>query len=236
MLTRFFKKFIVNSSRIYLDRFCERAGKTLRSTDLVLDAGAGKAPYKKHFAHAKYESADFCEVNKPYYDSLTHVCSLESIPVEDSRYDAVILTQVLEHIPEPQVVLAELNLVTKSGGKLWLTVPLFYPEHEQPYDFFRYTQFSLTRLCEQAGYELEEIEWLEGYFGTLGFQMEFVARNIPIFPSPNKSLMDFIRAPVFLILRLALTLLAIWFYRLDLTIKLTTSRQCKNYALIAIKK
>ena len=164
---------------------------------------------------------------------MTHVCSLDQIPVEDQRYDAVILTQVLEHLPDPKLVLKELNRVLKPGGKLYLTAPLFYPEHEQPYDFFRYTQFSLDMLCKHAGFEIEEIDWLEGYFGTLSFQLEQAANKMPWKPSQSPA--TWLGAPILLGLRPLFMVLSLWFARLDLRKKITTHGQCKNYALIAKK-
>ena len=86
------------------------------------------------------------------YAQPDYVCDLASIPVEDGRFHHVLLTQVLEHIPDPATVLAELHRVLKPGGTLWLTAPLFYAEHEKPYDFFRYTQFGLRHLLEGAGF------------------------------------------------------------------------------------
>ena len=93
--------------------------------------------------------------------------------------DDVLLTQVLEHLPDPARVLAELNRVMKPGGTLWLTAPLFYAEHERPYDYFRYTRYGLHRLLKQAGFRVREIEWLEGYFGTLAYQARMVSRQLP---------------------------------------------------------
>ena len=61
--------------------------------------------------------------------------------------------------------------------------PLFYAEHDLPYDFFRYTQFGLTRLLEGAGFTGVEVEWLEGYFGTLAYQLSFAADNLPRDPA-----------------------------------------------------
>ena len=78
------------------------------------------------------------------YTEQDYVCDLAAIPVDDARFDHVRLTQVLEHLPEPATVLAELRRVLKPGGTLWLTAPLFYAEHERPYDFFRYTPFGLA--------------------------------------------------------------------------------------------
>ena len=168
-----------NSSRTYLHRFLTRAGQTVQPGQLVLDAGAGRAPYRDLFRHARYETADFLAVQGKQYVAPDYVCDLAEIPVDDGRFDHVVLTQVLEHIPEPQKVLAELHRVMKPGATLWLTAPLFYAEHEQPYDFFRYTQFGVRRLLEGTGFEVREIEWMEGYLGTLSYQARLMSRSLP---------------------------------------------------------
>ena len=54
-------------------------------------------------------------------------------------------------------MIGELGRVLKPGGTLWLSAPLFYAEHERPYDFFRYTRYGLRRLLEDAGFEVVEI-------------------------------------------------------------------------------
>jgi SAM-dependent methyltransferase len=168
-----------NSSRTYLHRFLERAGQAVQPGQLVLDAGSGRAPYRTLFAHARYETADFLAVEGKTYTEQDYVCDLAAIPVEDARFDHVLLTQVLEHLPEPATVLTELHRVLKPGGTLWLTAPLFYAEHEKPYDFFRYTQFGIRHLLEGAGFQVREIEWMEGYLGTLSYQARVMSNSLP---------------------------------------------------------
>jgi SAM-dependent methyltransferase len=168
-----------NSSRTYLRRFLERAAAEVAPGQLVLDAGAGRAQYRRLFAHARYETADFMAVEGKKYRQPDYVCDLVAIPVEEARFDHVVCTQVLEHLPEPQRVLGELGRVLKPGGTLWLSAPLFYAEHERPYDFFRYTRYGLERLLTDAGLEVREIAWLEGYFGTLSYQARVLARALP---------------------------------------------------------
>jgi ubiquinone/menaquinone biosynthesis C-methylase UbiE len=168
-----------NSSRVYLHRFLERAAGTVEPGDAVLDAGAGRAPYRDLFAHARYETADFMAVKGKKYTEPDYVCDLAAIPVQDRRFDHVLLTQVLEHLPEPATVLAELNRVLKPGGALWLTAPFSYAEHERPYDFYRYTQFGLRHLLVRAGFAVRELEWLEGYFGTLSYQVRLMSQALP---------------------------------------------------------
>jgi SAM-dependent methyltransferase len=146
---------------------------------LVLDAGAGRAPYRSLFRHARYEAADFAQLPRHRYAPLDYVCDLTEVPVEDERFDRVLLNQVLEHVPDPARVLAELHRVLKPGGRIFCSVPLFYPEHQQPYDYFRYTQFALRKLFQDAGFEVLSIRWLEGYLGTVGYQFQQMYRRLP---------------------------------------------------------
>ena len=168
-----------NSSRTYQHRFLKQAAGEVRPGERVLDAGAGRAPYRKLFRHARYETADFLALTTMKYRQPDYVCDLADIPVEDGRFDHVLLTQVLEHIPDPGRVLDELHRVLRPGGRLWVTAPLFYAEHQAPYDFYRYTQYGMRHLLETAGFEVASIEWMEGYLGTLSYQVRVMSKVLP---------------------------------------------------------
>ena len=62
--------------------------------------------------------------------------------------------QVLEHVFNPDEFLWEINRVLKTGGKLLLTVPFVWDEHEQPYDYARYSTFGLRALLEKQGFKI----------------------------------------------------------------------------------
>ena len=170
-----------NSSRARLWQENAAFAAAIPPGALVLDAGAGSAPYKSLFAHTHYESADFEQLKKPYA-AQTYTCDLSAIPVEGGRFDAIVFNQVMEHLPEPFEVLRELHRVLKPGGCMIYSAPLFYEEHEQPFDFYRYTQFGVRHLFGKAGFELERLDWLEGYFGTLAYQCATAARTLPRHP------------------------------------------------------
>jgi hypothetical protein len=59
------------------------------------------------------------------------------------------------------------------------SAPLCYEEHEQPCDFFRYTQFGMRHLLSSAGFVVDRLDWLEGYLGTAGYQLNTMARYQP---------------------------------------------------------
>ena len=66
--------------------------------------------------------------------------------------DGALLTQVLEHVPSPSAVLAEVGRVLRPDGHVFLTVPLIWELHELPHDYFRYTPASLHLLLGRAGF------------------------------------------------------------------------------------
>jgi SAM-dependent methyltransferase len=209
----------VNSSRHHLERVNREFAARVPDGARVLDAAAGAQPYRHLFAHAEYESADFELVEKAY-GSTTYVCDLTAIPVEDGRFDYIVFNQGLEHMPDPMRVLRELNRVLKPGGQMLCTAPLFYEEHEQPYDFFRYTQFAYRHMLPASGFEIERVEWLEGYVGTVAYQLESASRYLP-------------RGIGWAVVRGLFAGLSLIFHRLDLRHRHTAAGFPKNYVVIA---
>jgi SAM-dependent methyltransferase len=99
----------------------------------VLDVGCGSKPYRTLFA-ADYTGVevDTTEMRERghadfYYDG-------RNLPFAAGAYSTVLCNQVLEHVFEPDKFIAELARVVRPGGKLLLTVPFVWDEHEQPYD------------------------------------------------------------------------------------------------------
>lgn len=233
--TRLRRWFFPNSSRRHLDDVNRAFAASVPAGAIVLDAGAGTAPYRHMFAHATYETADFEMVDKGYAPS-TYVCDLAAIPVADGRFDHILFNQTLEHLPEPSKVLDELWRVLRPGGTLLCTCPLFYEEHEAPYDFYRYTQFAHRHLFAKSRFEIVSLDWLEGYFGTVAYQFEGMFRHLPwgverIASAPASALLTILLVP----LKLAAAVLAAVFYRLDRLVKVTDRGYPKNYAVLAVK-
>jgi SAM-dependent methyltransferase len=148
-------------------QFVERCAVSVPPGARVLDAGAGDAPYRELFAHTDYTTTDWTRSVHAGARAADIVAPLDDLPLEDASVDAVLCTQVLEHVESPAAVLAELHRVLRPGGCIWLTAPLVWPLHEEPYDFFRYTPYSLERLLTSAGFSDVEIAPRNGYFATV---------------------------------------------------------------------
>ena len=224
----------MNPSRTHLERLVAELARQLAPGSLVLDAGAGDCRYSRHFSTHRYESCDFAQVGGKTYGTLTHVCDIRAIPVEEGRYDAVLCTQVLAHIPGPLEALREMRRVLKPGGTLWLTAPLFFQENEPPYDFFRFTQHGLRHLLKQADFQEARLEWLEGYAGTVSYQLGMALRSLPRTPSGLGGGAFGILASAVVWLSLPMLAALSWLLaRADVRRKSVDRGMCKNYVVVA---
>jgi SAM-dependent methyltransferase len=134
----------------------------------VLDIGCGTKPYRRLFpAAAQYIGT---ETNRTFTPgSRADVTAFgEALPFRTGTFDAVICTEVLEHVPEPGDFLREVFRVILPGGVLLLTTPQTWGLHEEPYDFYRYTKYGLEYLFRKAGFEIVEISPTTGTLGTVG--------------------------------------------------------------------
>lgn len=120
----------------------------------LLDIGCGIKPYKSLLER-------YCESyiglehpsNRKGWEHVEVIGDAIKLPFSDASFASVVAFQVMEHIPEPQIFLDEVFRVLKPGGVLFIMTPFSWGEHEQPYDFYRYTRFGLQFLLEKAQFE-----------------------------------------------------------------------------------
>lgn len=99
--------------------------------------------------------------------SRSAIAPADHIPLEADTIDAILCTQVLEHVAEPSSVVGEFRRLLRPGGRLWMVAPLVWFLHEQPYDYYRYTSYGLRHLLERAGFIDIEITPQQNAFSTL---------------------------------------------------------------------
>lgn len=120
----------------------------------LLDVGCGSKPYKSLFAVEAYIGLDIDSEMSRKRSIADYLYDGKSFPFADSSFDAVLCNQVLEHVFNPDEFLGEIVRVLNPGGKLLLTVPFVWDEHEQPYDYARYSSFGLRALLEKQGLKI----------------------------------------------------------------------------------
>lgn len=172
---------IQDVGRWYVNRFVESVATSLPEGSSILDAGAGESVYKKLFSRCSYKAIDLAVGESRWnYANLDYVGPLHKMPIESDVFDAVLCTQVLEHLEWPRESVKEMHRVLKPGGKLYMTVPMAHPEHQTPYDFFRYTSYGLESICKHAGFHTVKITPFGGLWVRWAYELP---RGLSIFPS-----------------------------------------------------
>jgi SAM-dependent methyltransferase len=129
----------------------------------VLDYGCAELPYRYLFdPSVEYVGADL--PGNP--DASLELRANGSVPVADATFDAVVSTQVLEHVGDPGLYLSECYRVLRPGGRLLLTTHGVFFYHPDPVDYWRWTSAGLQRIVEQAGFEVITLEGIVGLMAT----------------------------------------------------------------------
>jgi len=112
---------------------------------LILDIGCGVKPYYPFFAHKSpmYIGVDILRNRMADIISDAH-----SLPFRYSLFDAVICTQVLEHVKSPEQTIDAIHNILKPDGFLFLSTHGIWPIHNS-YDFWRWTDMGLKELLSK---------------------------------------------------------------------------------------
>lgn len=138
----------------------------------ILDAGAGELRNRPMCGHLSYVSQDVCQyegagdgkglqTGKWDTSGVDLECDIKAIPEPDAAFDAILCSEVLEHVPDPTKALDEFARLLKPGGKLILTAPFASLVHFAPYHY-----------CSGFGRY-----WYEYHLPQRGFQIEELAPN-----------------------------------------------------------
>ena len=161
--------------------------KKIPAGSRLLDAGAGECQFRKFCSHLDYVSQDFAQytgegnvgLQTGTWDNskLDIVSDITNIPVADGSFDAVMCTEVLEHVPDPVAALTELNRVLKPGGYLLITAPFASLTHFAPYHFASgLSRFFYEHHLKAMNYELIDLRENGNYFEYIGQEIRRVKR------------------------------------------------------------
>jgi len=160
------KKEVGVASRLVADLVAELYDKNLKNNakGKLLDLGCGKVPL--YNAYKQYITDNICvdwENTLHKNEHLDFECDLtKELPFEDEEFNTIILSDVLEHIPNPEVLWKEMARILSRDGKIIMNAPFYYCLHETPNDYYRYTEFSLQRFVKNSGLNLVQLERIGG--------------------------------------------------------------------------
>ena len=168
----------------------EKQLKNLSKKSSILDAGCGSQRFRKFCKHLNYKAQDFGEYKSDEkevigvgggglgndsgyrYGPLDYVGDIWDIKERDDVFDAILCTEVFEHISYPVETVREFGRLLKPGGQLILTAPFASLRHMDPYFF--YSGFSdrwFKKILEENGFKVDEISPVGDYYSWLGVEM-----------------------------------------------------------------
>lgn len=178
----FFNPIWITESRLrkYLTESVAALG--IQSGEQWVDVGCGSRPYEHLFPKGSYIGVDVEDSGRDvsmkmpdyFYDGSV-------LPFSDASIDGVFCTQVLEHVKNPDALLLEISRVLKPNGVLVLSAPFLWEEHEEPYDFFRFTSFGFRELLGRNRFDVQSVQKTTGL-------LESVAQILSVYIINNLSL------------------------------------------------
>jgi len=180
------KSISVSVRRHFVDNFFFSQQELFKSGVKVIDIG-GKKDKKRGIFDLDKLGAKVTYVNIEKETNPDILADATKIPVPDNSYDIAIMGELLEHVPDPMLVLKEAYRIIKPGGKILATVPFLYPIHADPYDFGRYTEGYWNRTIDIIGFKSVKCERQGGMFAIAALMVQhfFRSKNISWRPIQN---------------------------------------------------
>lgn len=126
----------------------------------LLDFGCGSKPYSELFINvSEYIGVDLQnDAHDHSNESVDVFYDGKKLPFENEQFQNVFSSEVFEHVPIINDSIKEIYRVLKPNGKLLITTPFSFPEHEMPFDFRRLSHNGIVQLLDENGFKVEYIK------------------------------------------------------------------------------
>jgi SAM-dependent methyltransferase len=182
------------ASRLMADAIARAYGEHLprHARGRLADLGCGKAPL--HLLYRDRVDQVVCVDWPGGMHGAAHLdlaCDLaRPLPFPDASFDTIVLSDVLEHVADPQALCLEMARILGPGGRVLMNTPFYYWVHEEPHDYYRYTEFALRRLLGRAGLRVLHLEALGGKAEAWADLTAKCVAGIPVVGEPAAALVQ----------------------------------------------
>lgn len=132
--------------RRYNNKFIKSYASNV-SNKTILEIGSGKQMHGENFYSAKKyfdETNVFIQsdINKSFGHKIIDITTLD----EREQYDIILCMNVLEHVFNYQLAISNLYNAVRTGGHVVVFLPGYYPLHDEPHDYWRFTEHSIRKI------------------------------------------------------------------------------------------
>ena len=118
----------------------------------ILNVGCGQKPYAPLFKASEYIGLEIDSPENRRNKRADYFYDGTRFPFPDCEFDGIVVNEVFEHVFNPNEFMMEVSRVLNPGGMMLMSVPFCWDEHEQPYDYARYSSFGLAATVEKQGF------------------------------------------------------------------------------------
>lgn len=183
LLRKWFGLQVGTRNAVTRDEWVKRALNELPAGSCILDAGAGNQRYRTLCSHLQYVALDFgrydpntdrtgLQSESWSYEGLDIVSDVASIPMKDGSFDAILCTEVLEHIANPLDALDEFSRLLRPGGQLIVTAPFCSLTHQAPFHFTTgFSRYFYEKHLPRFGFMIQELQTNGNYYEYLAQEL-----------------------------------------------------------------
>jgi len=138
---------------------------------MTLDIGS-KRPQYSHICN------ELIALDYYRFEGVDVIADAHNLPFKENSFDNIIMTNLLEHVQEPQKVVNEAYRVLKPNGLIVVYTPFMYPIHGDPNDYWRFTDEGLKYLLKN--FDIVKVIKIGGFFGVIGTYFYFILNNLKL--------------------------------------------------------
>lgn len=136
---------------------------------VVLEIGSGiavKGKYTYSTEHLFTKCKEFVktDINPDFGHKVLDITKMKT----KNKYDVILCLNVLEHVYDFQLAVDNLRASLTKNGQLVVAVPFAFPLHDEPGDYWRFTEHSLRRILKDFSkveiHHQRSRRWPTGYF------------------------------------------------------------------------
>lgn len=153
--------------------------ETLEAGGRVLDIGSGGRRLR----------AGILNLDIDAFDNVHVVADAHHLPFIDQSFDLIVASAVLEHVPFPNQVVAQIEKCLKPGGLVYAEIPFLQGFHSDPHDYQRYTLSGIKTLFRDyieidsgvCSGPASTITWYLRKFPTIFFSTTVINKTLEFF-------------------------------------------------------